>query len=367
MSLRNTETRAVVDKVNELGWNTVTQLCSNGVPLDGTAVSALSITTALAMLAGGAQGTHREELCKSLGLQSPSAITTVLPKVFKTLESEAIRFNSANALFTTKSTEVFPDYIRYLEQLDAYIDSNSTILADEVHRINGWIEEQTDGLIKNMLTRGNLALSHMVLINALVFKATWETAFDPKHTIKDHVFDTTKRVAMMFRHREFVLVSGRPDYTAVRLPYVSTPPSEWSFVAYLPKKDKSVQDILPQIREYNKNRFQKLKIGKLGLPKFNLQTKDSIKPLLEELGYPLAGDFPAMAAGGSLVDQIVHSVTIILDEQGTEAAAATAVMMLRGGGPPRPPPDIIFDRPFAFSIVAEELGVALFTGVFSVS
>jgi serine protease inhibitor len=366
MSLRNAKARAVVDKVNELGWNTVSQLCSNGVPPSGTAVSALSITTALAMLAGGAQGTHREELCSSLGLGNASEITTVLSKVFKTLKSEAIRFNSANALFTTKSTEVFPDYVRYLEQLNAYINSDFTNLADGVDQINGWIEQETDGLIKNMLTRDMLDLSHMVLINALVFKATWETAFDPTNTITDHAFDTTKQVEMMFRHRDSILVSEKGDYTAVRLPYVATLPSEWSLVAYLPKKDKSVQDILPQICQYDKESFYKFKVGKFGLPKFNLQTKDSIKPLLQELGYPLSGNFSAMASGDNLVDQIVHSVTIVLDEQGTEAAAATAVMISRGRGPSRPPPDIIFDRPFAFSIVAEELGMALFTGVFSV-
>ncbi|KAL3483496.1 Serpin domain-containing protein [Aspergillus germanicus] len=367
MSLRNSKIRAVVEKVNELGWNTVSQLCANGVPPDGTAVSALSITTALAMLAGGAQGAHREELCSSLGVDNPSEIITVLSKVFKTLRSEAIRFNSANALFTTKSTEVFPNYVRYLEQLKAYIDSNFTNLADGVDQINGWIAYETDGLIKNMLTADDLDLSHMVLINALVFKARWETAFDPKDTVIGHVFDTTKQVQMMFRHRDSVLVSGKGDYTAVRLPYFAPPPSEWSFVAYLPKKGKSVQDILPQIRQYDKDSFYKFKVGKFGLPKFNLQTKDSIKPILQELGYPISGNFSAMASGDNLVNDIVHSVTIVLDEQGTEAAAATAVMIGRGGGPPRPPPDIIFDRPFVFSIVAEELRMAVFTGIFSVS
>ncbi|KAL2844839.1 hypothetical protein BJY01DRAFT_248002 [Aspergillus pseudoustus] len=116
----------------------------------------------------------------------------------------------------------------------------------------------------------NLALSHIVLINALVFKARWETSFDPKDTVTDLVFDTTKQVQMMFRHRDSVLVSAKGDYTAVRL---------------------------PSIRRYDKDNFHKFKVGKFGLPKFNLQTKDSIKPILQDLGYPLSGNFSAMASG----------------------------------------------------------------------
>ncbi|KAL2847775.1 Serpin domain-containing protein [Aspergillus pseudoustus] len=369
MSTRTRQTRAVINKINQLGWNVVSRLCANnnnGVPPDGAAVSALSITTALAMLAGGATGTHRDELCSSLGLQQPDEITTVLPNVLETLNSDAIRFKSANALFTTSDTEVYPEYIEYLQQLDAHIDSGFTTLADGVDQINGWIEKGTDGLIRNMLSRDSLALAHMVLVNALVFKAKWENAFEPEYTISDHPFHTTKKVDMMFRHQEYVLVHEREEYTAVRLPYVSTTPSsEWSFVAYLPSEGKSVQDIIPHIHQYDAGSFTRTKLAKLGLPKFNLQTNDSIKPILEELGYPLSGNFSAMGTGANLVEQIIHSVTIILDEEGTEAAAATAVMMARGR--PRPLPSIVFDRPFAFSIVAEDLGIALFTGVFSVA
>lgn len=70
-----------------------------------------------------------------------------------------------------------------------------------------------------------------------------------------------------------------------------------------------------------------------------------------------------MGTGDNLVEHIIRSVIIALDEKGTEAAAATAAVMTRST--PRPSPTIIFDRPFAFSIVAEDTGLVLFAGVFS--
>ncbi|KAL3455910.1 Serpin domain-containing protein [Aspergillus heterothallicus] len=366
MSPQERNTRTAIDNINQLGWTTISHLCSNGLPQIGPAVSALSITIALAMLAGGATGTHRNELCAALGLNHPDEITEALSKTLAILKAPSIRFNAANALFTTRDTTAYPEYIAYLRKLDAHVDSTFTDLADGVDGINDWIAQETDGLITNMLTRDTLAHSHMVLINALVFKATWEKAFDPKHTIADYPFDSTKKVEMMFRHQDVVLVDERDTYTAVRLPYVSARDSNWAFVAYLPRKHKSIQEILPHIHPYTPTAFRKTKLSTLGLPKFHLRTQESLKPVLERLGYPLSSSFPVMGTGTNLVEQIIHSVAVILDEKGTEAAAATAVVMTRSR-PANPLPSIVFDRPFAFAIVAEEAGVVVFSGVFSVA
>lgn len=68
-----------------------------------------------------------------------------------------------------------------------------------------------------------------------------------------------------------------------------------------------------------------------------------------------------MGTGDNLVDQIVHSSAVKLDEKGAEAAAATAVIMTRSR--PLNVRELVFDRPFAFVIVEDELDLVLFAGV----
>jgi serpin B len=72
------------------------------------------------------------------------------------------------------------------------------------------------------------------------------------------------------------------------------------------------------------------------------------------------GDYSGIAEGGGLcIDQAVHKATITVDEEGTEATAATMVAM---------PASIMeeieltVDRPFIFTIVAQESGLILFLG-----
>jgi serine protease inhibitor len=85
--------------------------------------------------------------------------------------------------------------------------------------------------------------------------------------------------------------------------------------------------------------------------------------MLENLGYPLSGEFSVTTAGRNPVQHIVHGIKIVMDEEGTEGAAATTVVISRGFSSNAPSFDVISERPFIFSIVAEE--TALFTGIFS--
>lgn len=189
----------------------VSQLCAGQIPLGVTAVSPLSIANALAMLAGGAEPATSQALCSKLGVEDPSRLSAVLPQLFSTLSgaSETTRFQSANAFFADKSADVFEAYIEYLRSLGANkIDTGFPSLAQGTDHINSWVPQQTDGLIPNMLSSGILARSHIVLINALVFKAAWETKFNPRQTVQNLPFHTRKdkkgKVDMMFFHQKHI-------------------------------------------------------------------------------------------------------------------------------------------------------------------
>ncbi|NWI48495.1 SPB6 protein, partial [Picathartes gymnocephalus] len=50
-------------------------------------------------------------------------------------------------------------------------------------QINGWVEERTEGKIKNLLAEGILdSLTRLVLVNAIYFKGNWEEQFNKQST-----------------------------------------------------------------------------------------------------------------------------------------------------------------------------------------
>lgn len=361
----------MVETINQLGWNLAIHLIDKGSSSASIAISPLSITIALSMLAGGADEAKCRKLCEKLGLDEPDelipAFSTIQYALTSTLDTGR-QFTTANALFADNSTAVVPSYAEYLRHFGAHLDCSFVHLQDGTDLINGWISEQTNGLIPSMLSRQILTQANMVLINALVFKATWQKKFDRKNTIKDFPFHTsnhrTSPVEMMFFHREEVLISKNSAYTAVRLPYASGAQSQWSFMACLPSEGTSPLDTLRTIcRDGIPRQFVPTKLLQFGLPKFNLHLQEGIAQWLQDLGYPISGTFPRIS-DSFFVQHIIHSVAILLDENGTEAASATAVVLKRAR--PTNLPSVVFDRPFVFLIVAEDIDLVLFTGVFSI-
>jgi serpin B len=351
----------------------LSKVCDDGLTTDA-AISPLSILIALTMLAGGANNLDHEELCRKLGIENVATLSKMVLQIQNSLVCATEKgrlFRSANALFALKSEEIFPDYIFYLAQFNAHLDSSFASLADGTDRINGWISRQTDGMIPHMLGRNELGQSTFALINALLFRATWLEKFNPGDTVKEYPFHTfssrVQHVEMMFKHRKEVLLRETSEYSAVCLPYISIPTSRWLFIAYLPHEGKSVQNTVQTIGQQKTQKalttqdFHQTKVGRLGLPKMNLCVRYELQNALKSLGY-LARDYPHISEHFE-VQKLLHSVAIILDENGTKAAAATVVLGRRSR--PVQLPEIIFDRPFVFTIVAEDMDLVLFMGVFN--
>ena len=111
----------------------------------------------------------------------------------------------------------------------------------------------------------------------------------------------------------------------------------------------------------------KIQAVKVYLPRFEIEYGTSLSSALKAAGLQALfrpGDFSKMTSEGDLgVSDVVHKVYVKVDEAGTEAAAATAVVMMRMAAM-RPPPELFvkFDKPFVFTVVHEETGLALFAG-----
>ncbi|KAL4786904.1 Serpin domain-containing protein [Aspergillus varians] len=366
MSTETEKTHRVTDAVNQLGWDVITELCAAGAPPSRVAVSPLSIAFALAMFAGGADETKRDEICSKLRLSNCDDMKEVYGDILRLLKatSDFIPLQAVNALFAESTAGILPSYSEYLNHFGAHVHANLPQLAAYVGPMNEAISQQTTGMIPNLLSHESLTKSHIVVVNAMVYKAPWLAEFDPNNTTKEFFFTygVTTEVNMMYRHGVRMLIAQRRNYTAVRLPYSCGTHSRWSFIAYLPHLGTSVDDIIPPIRECAIPKWTETPMRTLGIPRFKMQTTEGIMPVLGQLGYPLLGSFPNIGERYTMVDQVIHNVTIIVDEKGTNAATGTAAAM--AWTMLEDVPNLVFNRPFAFSIMEDDLKMAVFSGVF---
>ena len=286
------------------------------------------------------------------------------------------RFLAANALVLGKRVDVIAaDYVAALKTKYAAEVFKGASLDD----INAWVAQKTEGKIGKVLDRLD-PNSAAVLLNAVYFKARWESMFDPKLT-KDEAFNVTRSqkvdVPTMNQTTSFSLVS-RGGYQAVRLNY-QVP--ELGLVIVLPDDIEGANAVAKRLGTNElAELFTALRDGRakkpvaLALPRFKSEYRADLVPPFRQAGIqkafdPNSADFSGMsgrpaAAGRLSIEQIVHRAVIEVAEESTEAAAATAVTIMPASIPgPRPTPvPFRVDHPFLFYLVDDTTGAILFQG-----
>ena len=352
---------------NCLGWELLARKEFQGSSI---IISPASIALCLALLGGGAEGQARETIFSKLGAPNADGMRSESANLLKAFEDESdATITGGNAVYFDRTCEVNPKFEEHVRAFQAVVNREYERLPDAVDEINGWVSEQTHGMITKLVGREMLEnpLAHIVLLNALSFKGFWETPFNQSNTVEGYSFwnssGSSTAVPMMFLKKEHVLAAEGPGYTVACLPYKQASPSAPStwFMGYLPNEDQSANDILPKLRTGHAP-LTSSKYDNFGLPRFEIEKSLSLLPVLRDLGYLSTNSFPEMAKGSNVVSSIIHKTKIEVDEQGTRAAAATTIMMTRAMFVEER--NLIFNRPFVFSIV-DERGLALFTGVFS--
>lgn len=348
-----------------LAWNLLKLIHDDGLTTDGAIFSPVSITIALGLLAGGAAGSHRDALCGKLGVDDEKQLSSIFSEVPKILGigQEASPVEVANAVFTDTSVDLLPDYLGFLKSFNADTKQFPS-LSGAYKEINTWISDHTKEMIQDMLTEDSLTGSHIALVNALAFKGVWKQKFDGTRTKKNYEFyigsGQTRYVDMMFLNEAKLAATTTEDYTAVKLPYTSGT----SLIAYLPQGESTIGDLIGKIAdESGPVYFDDVKYSTFGFPKFEMESSLTPAEHLTKIGYPIDGNYPKIAEGINEFHKVLHKAKIKLDEEGTVAAAATVMMMRRAMV--QPIEELIFNRPFVFTIVSDESEMVLFTGVFT--
>jgi serpin B len=303
-------------------------------------IAPLSASYALAMTLNGANGQTNEAIRTTLSLEGLSSdeinqsykslmqlLTEIDPKV---------NFLIANSIWYRNDmtfTEKFINTNKYFFNASiTELDFGDPLAASIINR---WVENNTNGKIKEIVDDPIDPEVVMFLINAIYFKGTWKYQFDPNYT-KDNSFylenGTTTNCKMMNQKSKFSYYQN-DLFQAIDLLYGDR---NFNMIILLPQPSKSTEDIVKEFNLVNwkvwLNSFSEKEVG-LILPKFTLEYELELNDVLKQLGMEIAfsanADFTAMyEPGGLFISKVKHKTYVKVDEEGTEAAAVTSVEII---------------------------------------
>lgn len=327
--------------------------------------SPTSIKGAFAMAYEGANGTTQQEFESVFDFEEDNQ--AFLQELEQLRESAEI----SNSVWILEDYKILPDYIKKMEQLFNAPPNTTDFKKDpegSADKINKWIEESTNGMIRKMLSPEQVTQFKMALVNAVYFKQNWKKPFDEKRTTEEDFtnLDDTKSKVQMMRIRDSFRAYDGPGEKVIELPYED---DKTSMVVVLPHQMNGYE-LTDESYKNLSNRLQWQKVN-LELPKFSFETPTfELKELLKELGLNQAfkddADFSGMREEKDLkIGTALHKAKIIVNEKGTEAAAATVIGMVAtstSASTPRPIMQFKADKPFFYFIKDNETGAILFMG-----
>lgn len=357
--------------------------------------SPYSISGALSMLYNGADGDTRREMAELLGYgrlpgyteeysgasnQQMNAYSKYLKDTLQKADPK-VRLNLANSIWMAKE-ETFADSIdaALLSPVRNYYDGDIFQVdfagEDTLKQINGWVSDQTDGMINPFLQQFTSPEEmRLLLINAIYFNGTWSNPFSPDDTVKTtfHGLTSDATVDEMYLYEgEYRYYTGN-GMQGLELPYGN---GELVMDVLIPqdKEQTTIGEVYDKLSIEEVNDFlhsldkgYPLMINRVGLPKFTMEYGTvELKDRLIELGMKDAFD-PSKADFGLMGDKlvvssVVHKAKIEVEEWGTRASAATGVTVETTAALISDPLEFVVDVPFLFLIRDKVTDTILFMG-----
>ncbi|XP_060544512.1 leukocyte elastase inhibitor-like [Pantherophis guttatus] len=347
--------------------------------------SPLSLSSALLMVSLGARNNTEAQILKALSLPKDGEVHQRFEKLISDINKPGANYSLClvNQLFGETSYDFLPSFIESIQRFyHAGVEKLNFTQASEDSRryINAWVEEKTSGKIQDLLVPGIIdSLTRLVLVNAIYFKGNWANKFNKNYTEEKPFWinkNETKIVQMMFRKGEYNMAHISADRISVlELPYYD---DDLSMIILLPDEiednstglEKLEREITyEKLMDWINPERMDLREIELSLPKFKLEEKYDLKPVLRSMGMTDAfdedkADFSGMSTNNDLViSEVVHKSFIEVNEEGTEAAAATAVIGIFKGT--NVVDEFKVDHPFDFLVINRSGKNILFIGRYS--
>ncbi|XP_071872227.1 serine protease inhibitor 3/4-like isoform X1 [Bombus fervidus] len=354
--------RSVVEGVNQFSSSFFQTVVQHN--LGNLITSPLSASIVLAMTAFGARGNTEAQFRNVLHLPtSESLATSGYQSLIDNLNN--VKDNKlvvANKAFLAASLNLKPSY---KDLTEVYFRSASQLVnfaqnKEAANIINSWVEQNTNNLIKELITADMLnGMTKLVLVNAVYFKGQWKDNFDPKLT-SDMPFHISKvevkDVPTMHRRGKYKY-GDLPDLNAkfVVIPYKG---NELSMVIILPNGIDGLSDVEKKLQ--NTSLTNIISQGhaedvKLWLPKFKVESNIDLRNVLIEMGLTDAfagADFSGIADGEGLdISHIIQKAYIEVNEEGSEAVVVTRRAVTRRKGTYIKIITFIINQPFFYYII----------------
>ena len=365
------DTAAGAQTMTEFGVRLAKNSFENG---ENLLLSPLSVLCALAMTANGAKEQTLEQMEEVFGLPIEELNSYLRWYTSSLPQGENYKLCLANSIWFTEDSRFTPNQEFLQINADYYgADIYSAPFDDSTLRaINDWIEEKTDGMIKDALDAIPPA-AVMYLINALSFDARWSTVYQ-EHEVRDGTFtaeDGTEQSVDMMHSTEYQYLSD--DFaTGFVKPYQGR---SYAFAALLPREGVSMEEYLrsltgEKLRALLDNAQNTPVVA--AIPKFETEYSVDMAQILSGMGMtdafdPENADFSALgtsSAGNIFISRVIHKTFISVSEQGTKAGAVTIVEAADSAAmEPDKRQEVILDRPFVYLLIDCESGVPFFIGV----
>ena len=342
-------------------------------------ISPTSLASVLTMVMPGTKGQTEAQMAKVLHTSaSPGQFANALGALDSaTVQRELDDKQDLQQYDTVWTQQGYGIQQSYLKTLASAFDAGvreTDFTKPETARqtINKTVEDQTNGLIKDLFGPGSMtADTRLVLTDALYLKATWAETFQKSQT-EDRPFHllngSTPNVSTMSNESEYAYAEGA-GWQYAELPYQQDHmamgillPAAGSFDTF--RKSLTADQIATMTAAASPVQLD------LELPKFTFDTSRQLGSALRSLGMTSLFD-PNSADLSGVPDKpeplhvglVVQKTHVAVDEAGTTAAAASGVTVIAGAARESAQPTRMHvDRPFLFLIRDTVTGQILFLG-----
>lgn len=363
---------ALIESGNSFAFDIFMKVLGSAGENENVMISPLSVSYALSMTLNGAAGATRDSMLKALMMNgiTPDEINDSYKNLTGALLSvdKRVLISIANSVWVEKNFTVkksFTDILtNYYDAESRSFDINDASAPD---KINIWIEDKTNGLIKEMIDKleDNTV---MLLINAIYFKGKWKSPFDKSKTVEMPFYKyggNQVDVPTMKQKSDFRVYEGN-GFVVAEFPY-----GQGNFVMdiIIPNDQGGFNSTLAMVSDENYTSWINQMSNRetdLSFPRFKYGFKKKLKDILSDMGMGIAFSDDADFSNINdmydlLINDVAHQSFIETNEEGTEAAAATVVEI---GVTSMPPAPLVLklDHPFIYIIREITTNTIIFMG-----